>query len=135
MNFTIQIQLKSLTYQFQETIGEILVIHHYEETANVKQKQNIWKQSQQDCNWMIRFELHCSAVIMPVFWNCFQILAILIENNILKSRLIFRFRFRAGKKNWENNSNENISKSNPFFLIMKKGTHKVHSKVQWFSFL
>jgi hypothetical protein len=41
MNFTIQIQLKSLTYQFQETIGEILVIHHYEETANVKQKQNI----------------------------------------------------------------------------------------------
>jgi hypothetical protein len=44
------------------------------------------------------FELRCSAVIMPVFWNLLQILAILIENNILKSRLIFVFRFRTGKK-------------------------------------
>jgi hypothetical protein len=39
MNFAIQIELNSLTYQFQKTFGEILVIHHYEETANVKQKQ------------------------------------------------------------------------------------------------
>jgi hypothetical protein len=41
MNFAIQIELNSLTYQFQKTLGEILVIHHYEETANVKQKQHL----------------------------------------------------------------------------------------------
>jgi hypothetical protein len=66
MNFVIQIQLNSLTHQFQKTIGEILVIHHYEETANVKQKQHL-KAIITRLQLNDSIELHCSAAIMPVF--------------------------------------------------------------------
>jgi hypothetical protein len=83
-----------------------------------------------DSNWITLFCCDNAS-----FLKLFQILAILIENNILKSRLIFRFSLSGGKKKLRKQFKWNISKSNPFFLIMKKGTHNVHSKVQWFSFL
>jgi hypothetical protein len=136
MNFSIQIQLNSLSYRFQKTFGEILVIHHYEETANVKQKQHLKAIHNKIAIEWFAIELHCSAAIMPVFWILIQILAILIENNILKSRLIFRFSLSGGKKKIEKTIQMKYFKiKSLFFLIMKKGTHKVHSKVQWFSFL
>jgi hypothetical protein len=110
-----------------------LVIHHYEETANVKQKQHLKAIHNKIAIEWFAIELHCSAAIMPVFGILIQILAILIENNVLKSRLIFRFLLSSGKKKIEKTIQMKYFKIKSLFFDNEKGNN-VHSKVQWFSF-
>jgi hypothetical protein len=67
-------------------------------------------------------ELHCSAAIMPVFWICFKSWRYWLKITFWKVDWFFVFRFRAGKKNWESNSNEIFQNQIPFFDNEKGNT-------------